>query len=101
MRICRRTRLFHHAPKADSGRNPAPDPLWTSGPREPLEVERFPAQMSQIDVGHSMRRVVEALSDQSAAYQPLILHQEQVFENIPGFGKMFQIIVMQRQHALI
>src|SRR2546423_8759197 len=87
--------------KADSGRNPAADPLWTSGQREPLEVERFPAQMGQIDVGHSMRRVVEALGNQSATYQPLILHQEQIFENISGFGKMLQIIVMQRQHSLI
>jgi len=61
--------------------------------RHHLMPERFHAQICQPDVCHSVRRITRAFCDKSAADQSLVPHQEQVFEYLAFFAKMFQVIV--------
>ncbi|MFL6278136.1 MAG: hypothetical protein ACJ74G_23365 [Blastocatellia bacterium] len=59
-------------------------------------MERSPAEVSQADIGHSVRRIVDASGHYRTANQPLTLHENQVFENLSGFREMSQIIILER-----
>ena len=63
---------------------------------ESLSLERSPAEVSQADIGHSVRRIVDASGHHGAANQPLTLHKKQVFENLSIFREMPQIIILER-----
>jgi hypothetical protein len=64
-------------------------------------MERSPTQVCQADVGHSVRRVVDPSGDESASNQSLISHDEQVFKDFSFIREMFQIIIVQRENALM
>src|SRR6185503_12234770 len=61
-----------------------------------LGPERFEAQICQPDVCHSMRRIIHASCDKSAANQSLVPHQEQVVKYLAFLTKMFQVIIAYR-----